>query len=75
VAANTLGEWVFNLMFEVMFGGFETLGQGTSRIDFDVNPLLVYMALPAALGAAVTASTAASSRSISQTSLSALATE
>jgi putative ABC transport system permease protein len=75
VAAMTVGETLFNLMFEAMFGGFEALGQGTSRIDFTVNPLLVYVALPAALAGAVTAATAASSRSISDAHVSTLATE
>ncbi|GAA4282481.1 hypothetical protein GCM10022261_00120 [Brevibacterium daeguense] len=75
LAANTLGEGLFNLMFEAMFGGFETLGQGTSRIDFAVNPLLAYVALPAALIGAVAAAAVASSRSISATSISTLTTE
>jgi putative ABC transport system permease protein len=75
VAANTLGETLFNLMFEGMFGGFETLGQGTSRIDFAVDPLLAYVALPAALLAAVAAATVASSRSISAADISTLTTE
>lgn len=75
VAANTLGETVFNLMFEAMFGGFETLGQGTSRIEFAVSPLLVYLGLPAALAVAVAVATTASSASISQASISTLATE
>jgi putative ABC transport system permease protein len=75
LAANTLGETLFNLMFEGMFGGFETLGQGTSRIDFAVRPLLAYVVLPAALLAAVTVTTAASSRAISGADISALTTE
>ena len=75
VAANTLGEGLFTLMFEGWFGGFEALGQGTSRIDFAVNPLLAYLALPAALLGAVTAATAASSRSLSDASIATLTTE
>jgi len=75
VAANTLGEGLFNLMFEGLFGGFETLGQGTSRIDFAVNPLLAYVALPAALLGSVAAATAASSRLTGNASISALTTE
>ena len=75
LAANTLGEGLFNLMFEGMFGGFDMLFQGTSRIDFAVSPLLAYLALPAALLGAVAVATAASSRSISDASISALATE
>jgi putative ABC transport system permease protein len=75
VAANTLGERAFNLMFEFMYGGFETLGQGTSRIDFAVNPLLAYVVLPAALLAAVAGATVVSSRSIATTDISSLTTE
>ena len=75
VAANTLGELLFNLMFEAMFGGFEMLFQGTSQIDFAVNPLLAYLLLPAVLLGAVTAATVASSRSISTASISSLTTE
>ena len=75
LASNTVGEKLFNLMFEGMFGGLEALGQGTSRIDFTVNPLLAYVLLPLALLAAVTLATRASSRSISEADISALATE
>jgi putative ABC transport system permease protein len=75
LAANTVGETLFNLMFEGLYGGFETLGQGTSRIDFSVNPLLAYVILPAILLASVTGATAASSRSIAATDISALTTE
>jgi putative ABC transport system permease protein len=75
VAAMTLGESLFNLMFEGMFGGLEALGQGTSRIDFAVDPLLAYVALPAALAGAVAIATAASARSLSHTHIFTLATE
>jgi len=75
LAANTIGEMLFNLMFEAMFGGFEMLGQGTSRIDFTVNPLLAYLLLPVALLTAVTVATITSSRSISTASISSLTTE
>jgi putative ABC transport system permease protein len=75
LAANTLGERLFNLMFEGMFGGFEMLGQGTSRIDFAVQPLLTYGVLPAALIAAVTFATVVSARSITALDLSSLTTE
>lgn len=75
VAANTLGERLFNLMFEALFGGFDMLFQGTSRIDFAINPLLAYVLLPAALLGAVTAATVASSRSISTASIASLTTE
>jgi putative ABC transport system permease protein len=75
VAAMTIGETLFNLMFEGMFGGLEALGQGTSRIDFTVNPFLAYVALPVALAGAVAIATAVSSRSISHAHISKLATE
>jgi putative ABC transport system permease protein len=75
IAANTLGERLFNLMFEGMYGGFETLGQGTSRIDFAVRPLLAYLVLPVALLAAVAGATIASSRSINAADVSSLTTE
>ena len=75
VAANTLGEGLFNLMFEGLFGGFESLGQKTSRIAFVVSPLLTYLLLPGALLAAVAVTTSASSRSISDARISTLTTE
>ena len=75
LAANTLGEALFNLMFEAMYGGFEVLFQGTSRIDFAVNPWLAYLVLPGALLIAVTAATVASSRAITAADISSLTTE
>jgi putative ABC transport system permease protein len=75
LASNTVGERLFNLMFEGMFGGLEALGQGTSRIDFAVNPLLAYLLLPLSLLAALALATGASSRSVSDADISALATE
>lgn len=75
VAAMTLGESLFNLMFEGLFGGFESLGSGTSQIGFAVHPLLAYLALPAALLSAVALATAASSRAISAASISTLTSE
>jgi putative ABC transport system permease protein len=75
LAANTLGQTLFNLMFEGLYGGFETLGQGTSRIDFAVDPLLAYVLLPAALLISVAAATVASVRSISAADISTLTTE
>lgn len=62
-------------MFEGLFGRFETLGQGTSRIHFAINPLLAYVALPAALLGSVTVATAVSCRQISAATLSTLTTE
>lgn len=75
LAANTVGEALFNLMFGGMFGGFETLGQGTSRIDFAVNPWLAYLLLPAALLVSVSLAAVAGSRSISAADISTLTTE
>lgn len=75
VASNTLGEQLFNLMFEALFGGFEAIGQGTSRIAFAAAPLLTYLALPATLLTVVALTTAASSASISNARISALTTE
>ena len=75
LAANTLGQMLFNLMFEAMYGGFEVLFQGTSRIDFAINPWLAYLTLPAALLISVTAATAVSSRSIAAADISSLTTE
>ena len=75
LAASTVGQGLFNLMFEGMYGGFESLGQGTSRIDFAVSPLLTYLALPGALLTGVAAATIASTRSISTTSISTLTTD
>jgi putative ABC transport system permease protein len=75
LASKTVGEKLFNLMFEGMFGGLEALGQGTSRIDFAVSPLLAYVLLPLALLVAVALATGASSRAISDADISTLATE
>ena len=75
LASNTVGESMFNLAFEAMFGGFETLGQGTSQIAFDVDPLLTLLALPGALLAAVALATAAATRTVRATSISSLTTE
>jgi len=75
LAANTIGQFLFNLMFEAMFGGFESLGQGTSRIDFAVAPLLAYALLPAVFLTAVAGATIASSRTITDADISALTTE
>ncbi len=74
-AANNLGEAMFNLMFEAMFGGFDVLFQGTSQIDFVVDPLLAYLLLPLALLVAVATATVASSRSIATASIASLTTE
>ena len=62
-------------LFEGLFGGFESLGQKTSRIAFVVSPLLTYLLLPGALLAAVAVTTSASSRSISDARISTLTTE
>jgi putative ABC transport system permease protein len=75
LAANTLGETMFNLMFEGLFGGFETVGQGTSRIHLVVDPLLAYVALPVALLSTVAVAAAASCGQISAATLATLTTE
>lgn len=75
IAAFTLGEAMFNLMFEGLYGGMEALGRGTSRIDFAVDPLLTAVLLPAALLAAVTVVTVASARTLSDARISTLTTE
>lgn len=75
IAALTLGEALFNLMFEGLYGGMEALGRGTSRIDFVVDPLLTAVLPPAALLAAVAVVTVASARSLSTARISALTTE
>ena len=62
-------------MFEGLFGGFEAIGQGTSRIAFAAQPLLTYLVLPTALLVTVALTTAASSRSISTARISTLTTE
>jgi putative ABC transport system permease protein len=74
IGANTLGERLFNLMFEAMFG-FENLGQGTSRIDFAVSGVLAYLVLPLTLLVSVTAATFVSCRSIAGADIAALTTE
>lgn len=76
VAANTIGQGAFNLLFEAVLGGFETMGQGTSKITFTIQPLLAYVALPAALAAAVAlAARSASARAISRASVTDITTE
>ena len=75
IASKTVGERLFNLMFEGLFGGFEAIGQGTSRIAFAAQPLLTYLVLPTALLVTVALTTAASSRSISTARISTLTTE
>ncbi|MGA8046682.1 MAG: hypothetical protein WCA30_10520, partial [Dermatophilaceae bacterium] len=62
-------------MFVGTFGGFEALGQGTSRIDFMVEPILTYNALPAALMTMVALTTVAGSHAISAARMSAITTE
>lgn len=75
LAAGTAGESMFNLMFEAMFGGFEVLGQGTSRIDFDVHPLLTLLVLPAALLTAVALATRGATRTIATRHIAGAMTE
>lgn len=68
-SAITLGQSVFNLLFEGLYGGFAMVGQGTSRIEFLSEPLLVGVLLPAALAAVVVLATLAACRDITSTSI------
>ncbi|MGO1227741.1 FtsX-like permease family protein [Brachybacterium sp. AOP42-C2-15] len=53
----TLGQGLFNVLIEGMFGGMEHLFQGTSRIDLVVDPLLTGIAMPLLLGTIATLAT------------------
>lgn len=75
LAGLTLGQCAFNLMFEGMFGGMATLFQGTSKIDFVVNPWLIGLLIPVTMLVTVGIATVASSRNIHHTSISNLVTE
>lgn len=57
VLSLTLGQGLFNLLLEGMFGGLEHLFQGTSRIDLVVDPLTTVIALPLLLAAVTTVAT------------------
>ncbi|OMG58019.1 ABC transporter permease [Tessaracoccus sp. ZS01] len=73
--ALTVGQGLFNLLFEGMFGGLSQLFQGTSRIEFITNPWLTAVALPAALFVAVGSATVAATRTIRTARVSSLVTE
>lgn len=73
--ALTLGQSMFNLMFEGMFGGIGYLFRGTSRIEFITSPALTALALPAVLITAVALATVASFRTITRTGVASLVTE
>lgn len=62
--AATFGQSVFNLLFEGLYGGFEMVGQGTSRIEFVFAPLLTFGVLPLALAVVVAGATAAACHDI-----------
>lgn len=64
LASSTVGQGLFNLLFEGLYGGLEMLGQGTSRIEFITDPLITLLGIPLALAAAVTAATLAACRDI-----------
>lgn len=74
LVALTLGEQLFNLMFEVMFGGTAYLFQGTSRIDLTLDPWLT-LAIPTVLFIVVAGATALVCRTTTTASLSSLSTE
>lgn len=67
VLALIAGEGVFNLGMELIFGGMEAAGQGSSQIQLMVNPWLVYGLVPLVLSLSVAAATWLGSRSISRT--------
>lgn len=64
LGAASLGESIFNLLFEGLYGGFEMLGRGTSRIEFLAAPLLNLVALPAVFALVVAGATLAACRDI-----------
>lgn len=64
LGAATLGQGMFNLLFEGLYGGFEMLGRGTSRIEFASEPLLTLVALPLALALVVGTATVAACHDI-----------
>lgn len=49
VLSLTLGQGLFNILIEGMFGGMEHLFQGTSRIDLVLDPWLTGVAMPVLL--------------------------
>lgn len=53
----SLGQGLFNLLIEGMFGGMEHLFQGTSRIDLVLDPLLTGLAMPLLLAGVTTLAT------------------
>ncbi|WP_114854765.1 FtsX-like permease family protein [Brachybacterium sp. YJGR34] len=55
LAALTIGQGLFNMVLEVMFGGLAHLFQGASRIDLVTSPLLAGVGLPLVLALAVVA--------------------
>ncbi len=64
LAAATIGQGMFNLLFEGLYSGFEQIGQGTSRIEFIAAPLVTFVALPIAFAIVVGAATLAACRGI-----------
>ncbi len=74
LAAVTLGEGMFNLMFEGLFGGFEYLFRGTSQISFAINGWLTWLALPLAMFTAVAVAVRVGSRGIDRLGTNALPT-
>lgn len=74
LGAATVGERLFNLIFEVMFGGTASLLQGTSQIDLLIGPALA-AAVAAALILAVGAATAVATREVGNAGISSLNVE
>lgn len=59
LAVGTLGQGMFNMLFEGLYGGLELVGQGTSRIEFLSDPLVTYLGLPGIFAAVVAVAAAA----------------
>lgn len=70
LAAATAGQSLFNLLFEGLYGGFEMLGRGTSRIEFLSTPLLTGLALPLLLTIVVAGATLAACRDVTTLNIS-----
>lgn len=64
LGATSLGESLFNLLFEGLYGGFDMLGRGTSRIEFLAAPLLNLVVLPIVFALVVAGTTLAACRDI-----------
>ena len=75
VLSLTLGQGLFNVLIEGMFGGMEHLFQGTSRIDLVIDPLLTGIAMPLLLGTVATVATLWTCRRLRTADVRTLTTE